>query len=323
MTWVVALLGGMALLTPAVRAQALDVAQFTELIEFSMGTRIQELVISPNSTQVAASAMSNGGALWDLTTGRSVLQVKGHGFDIGGFTFSNDGKTLYSASRDKFMTWQVSTGKTTSSVDLKCLGGDSGNIALLGGDRILIYCAGLKVVSAQNGRVLSQFKGGPNTLSSNAFALSPDKKTLLSSIGYPEFQLWDMTTMGPLRALKGHISQGTTAVAFGPDNKTVATGASDKTARIWNSVTGKVMKVLEGHSATVREVAFSPDGKYLVSASDDRTLKIWDVVSGQEVKTLEGGNNYVTHVAWSANGKFIVSGNQSGDIKVFGMPGAL
>jgi WD40 repeat protein len=318
-----ALLGSVLLLGAGMNAQALDVSKFAELTEFSMGGEIQELVFSPLSTQVAASSMSKGGALWDLKTGRAAVQVKGHEYDIGGFTFTPDGKTLYSASKDRFQTWQTSSGKNTGNVALRCQGGDSGNIALLGGDRILIFCGGLKVVSAKNGSMLDQVKGGPNTISSNSFALSPDKKTLLSAIGYPEFQLWDVATMTPLRALKGHTGQGTTAVAFAKDNKTVATGASDKTVRIWNSVSGKVLKVLEGHTAVVREVAFSPDGQLIVSVSDDLSVRIWNVASGQEVKVLDGGKDYVTHVAWSPDGKFIATGNSVGDIKIFGLPGGL
>ena len=51
--------------------------------------------------------------LWDLTTRRSLLEMKGHEKPVWAVTFTPDGKLGVSAGYDQILKiWDLSTGKT-------------------------------------------------------------------------------------------------------------------------------------------------------------------------------------------------------------------
>ena len=68
------------------------------------------------------------------------------------------------------------------------------------------------------------------------------------------------------------------AVAFGPDpdGRYLVTGKQDGAVQVWDARTGQQVRTLGTHGREVRGVVFSPDGKHLASASGDGEVKLWD-----------------------------------------------
>ncbi|MBD2494271.1 WD40 repeat domain-containing protein [Nostoc sp. FACHB-280] len=75
---------------------------------FSLGSSIDALVISPDSKTFITGGLGRSIIVRDIITGKSVLELLGHGGGIYGLALSSDGQTLYSGSGDKSVkVWQI------------------------------------------------------------------------------------------------------------------------------------------------------------------------------------------------------------------------
>ncbi|MGH7200843.1 MAG: WD40 repeat domain-containing protein, partial [Planctomycetaceae bacterium] len=83
---------------------------------------IRGLALSPDGRYAAASSLDDTVRLWDLTTGRVVHRLPGHG-ELGGhraLVFTPDGRRLLSWGDDiRVCTWDVATGKLLQKYRLK------------------------------------------------------------------------------------------------------------------------------------------------------------------------------------------------------------
>jgi WD40 repeat protein len=318
--WIkIALAGGITAISLALaQTGGFDPKKVTEILEMTgPDSEVMDMAFSPDGKRLAVASDVGTGRLWDTEQGRIAVQLTGHQNAISGLSYTTDGKSLVTMGNDDLLkTWDATSGKETSSVNLKCNRGGNGDIVALKDNRAVVTCAGLKIVDLKGGKILSTFKGPGSVYK---LAVSPDQRTVLGSIGYSEFQLWDMQSLESFRQLKGHESQGF-AVSYSANGKLLATGASDKVVKVWNAATGKLLFTLKGHDNGIEDVAFSPDSKLLATASGDRTIKLWDTATGEEISTLEGHKEGITQLAWSKDGKMLASGDEGGIIKLWGNP---
>ena len=317
--WFVLAIGMTAISLALAQTSGFNPKKAAEILEITgYDSKIADMAFSPDGKRLAVASTENGIArLWDVEQGRIATQLEGHTYGISGLNYSGDGKSLVTLGNDDLLkTWNVSSGKEISSFNLKCNRGGNGDVLLLKDNRVVVACDGLKMVDLKNGKIIGVFKGAS---SAYKLSLSADQKTVLGSLGDPEFKLWDVQSLETFRTLKGHESQGF-AVSYSSNGKFLATGASDKLVKVWNAATGKLVFTLKGHDSGIADVAFSPDSKLLATASGDRTVKLWDVATGEEISTLEGHKEGITHLAWSNDGKMLASGDEGGIIKLWGNP---
>ncbi|HEY9739851.1 MAG TPA: serine/threonine-protein kinase [Coleofasciculaceae cyanobacterium] len=268
------------------------------------------VAISPDGQTLASGTRDNTIKLWQLSTGRELRTLKGHSgwWSVGVFSvaISPDGQTLASGSTDKTIKlWQVSTGQ-----ELRTLKGH--NRAL---SSVPFSPDGHKRVGG--GVMQTQ-----SAVSSVAF--SPDGQTLASGSTDKTIKLWQVSTAGELRTLKGHTAP-VTSVAFSPYGQALASGSTDKTIKLWQVSTGQEICTLTGHTAPVTSVAFSPDGQTIASGSSnqvsgkpDGVIKVWQVSTRQEISTLTANDSFcVISVAFSPDGQTIASGNADKTIKIW------
>ncbi|XP_048412753.2 WD repeat and SOCS box-containing protein 1 isoform X1 [Stegostoma tigrinum] len=238
-----------------------------------------------------ATGLSNGRIkIWDVYTGRFLLNLMDHNEVVRDLTFAPDGSLiLVSASRDKTLrVW-----------DLK----DDGNmVTVLRGHHNWVYCcsfspdsnilcsvgAGKAVFlwNMESYTMMRKLEGHLNDVVSCEF--SPDGALLVTASYDTRVIVWDPHTGSILLEL-GHL--------FPPPTPIFAGGANDR----W-----------------VKSVAFCHDGLHIASVADDKMVRFWriDKDCPAEVAPLSNG----LCCAFSPDGSVLATGTQDGSVHFWATP---
>ncbi|MCA2587539.1 MAG: hypothetical protein IM512_17190 [Microcystis sp. M34BS1] len=243
-------------------------------------------------------------------------RLLGHNMRVTSVSFSRDGRTLASGSRDNTIKlWNIRTGK-----EIRTLQGHNSRVSSVSFSRDGKTLASgsddktIKLWNVETGQEIRTFKGHNSSVYSVSF--SRDGKTLASGSDDKTIKLWNVETGQEIRTFKGH-NGSVFSVSFSPDGKTLATSSGDNTIKLWNVETGQEIRTLSGHNSFVYSVNFSSDGKTLVTGSGDNTIKLWNVETGQEIRTLSGHNSFVRSVSFSSDGKTLATGSGDKTIKLW------
>ncbi|XP_060704319.1 WD repeat and SOCS box-containing protein 1 isoform X1 [Hemiscyllium ocellatum] len=238
-----------------------------------------------------ATGLSNGRIkIWDVYTGRFLLNLMDHNEVVRDLTFAPDGSLiLVSASRDKTLrVW-----------DLK----DDGNmVTVLRGHHNWVYCCAFSpnsniLCSVGAGKavflwnmerytMIRKLEGHLNDVVSCEF--SPDGALLATASYDTRVIVWDPHTGSILFEL-GHL--------FPPPTPIFAGGANDR----W-----------------VKSVAFCHDGLHIASIADDKMVRFWriDKDCPAEVAPLSNG----LCCAFSPDGSVLATGTQDGSVHFWATP---
>ncbi len=263
--------------------------------------------------------------------------LEGHNDAVYSVSFSLDGKTIASASRDKTIKlWNIE-GKL-----LHTLTGHNGpvnSVSFSPDGKTIVSTSWDKTIKLWNieGKLLHTLTGHNDAVDSVSFeskllhtlfghndavdsvSSSPDGKTIASTSWKGTIKLWNIEGK-LLHTLFGH-NDAVDSVSFSPDGKTIASASRDKTIKLWN-IEGKFLHTLSGHKAAVNSVSFSPNGKTIVSVSRDKTIKLWNI-EGKLLHTLSGHEAAVDSVNFSPDGKTVASASRDGTIKLWNIEGKL
>jgi WD40 repeat protein len=258
-----------------------------------------------------------GGAMSEQHEISVKATLQGHTNLVKSVTFSPDGRTIATGSRDTTVKlWDASTGDlkaTIQTADGESLGvysvafsPDGRTIATGSWDNTA------KLWDVSTGTLKKKFEGHTNLVFSVMF--SPDGRTIATGSLDQTAKLWDTETAALKKTINGHTG-GVTSVYFSPDGHTLATGSWDGTAKLWDASTGALKVTLQGHTSKVKSVAFSPDGRTIATGSEDNTTKLWDASTGALNKTINQDEN-VYSVAFSPDGLSIATGTSGNSAKI-------
>jgi WD domain, G-beta repeat len=249
------------------------------------------LGLSPDSRRLLAGSPDHKVVrLYDLDTGKKLLELKGHTDTVWGALFLPGGKQALTGSWDSSIrVWDLKTGVETRAFV---------------GVRDKVRCLAL----APDGKtvVAGQFTrtSGPGTV-----------------------RLWDVETGKEIKSLEGHTAE-VSSVAFSPDGKMLLSSSFDKTIRLWDVATGKELRRMTGQPMqSVEYAVFTPDGKRIVScgvggqgsdfALRSWTVRVWDVASGKQLLESDDITGGALGVAVHPDGQRCVTASRDGLVRLW------
>lgn len=240
----------------------------------------------------------------------------GHTGVLTSVSFSPDGKTIVTTSRDNTAKiWDSHSGKLLADlkrhtwiVNSASYSPDGKNIVTASEDNTA------KIWDAHTGKLVVDLQGHTESVSSASFR--NDGLRIVTASQDNTAKIWDTRSGKVLADLKGH-TKWLSSASFSPNGLKVVTSSNDKTAKIWDAQTGKIIADLKGHTDAVRSASFSKDGSRIVTTSWDKTAKIWDAYSGKLIADLKGHINSVYKASFSPDSRRIVTASEDFTAKIW------
>ncbi len=203
-----------------------------------------DLAFHPDGSLLAVPSSDHSVRVWDVSSGRKVLTLRGHKGRVQAVAFSPDGRRLASTSEDNTVkVWDVDAGLARGELP-----------------------APVFTLEGHTDRVIG-------------VAFSPDGRLMASAGNDGTVKVWQAATGAPLFDLPGQAIPNPQVVvlAFSPDGRRLAAGSERNTVKVWDLTTGDAVYALSGHTKPILNVTFNPDGSRLISAGRDRVVKVWDL----------------------------------------------
>ncbi|MSR60608.1 MAG: hypothetical protein EXS05_23700 [Planctomycetaceae bacterium] len=232
--------------------------------------------------------------VWDLATGRTVQEFKGHKLSderrrelgVRGAicaAFAPDATRIVSGGWDGVARiWNVETGEEIRQLP--------GHVAVIMG-----------VDWSPDGQWIATVDGEWN------------------SVGLNRLRLWNAETGQQVHELATDGRSGLTSVAFSADGLQVVSTDADNQVRVWDVKSGRELHRWR-EQTKARDAAFSPDGRIVAAGfggarleqdfivdPENAAVRLYDLERGGDARRLEGHTGSVSAVAFSRDGRFVAS----------------
>jgi WD40 repeat protein len=236
---------------------------------------IQSIEFSPDGNTIAAGYESDNILLWDIKTGKEILQLSGWTGGIFTLDFSSDGRMLVSGSRHgRLSLWNVKEGKKIRqlheykfSVDATAFGPDNKTLAEASAEGTFT----LWDVSEKKEKL--QIKTPDYAIICLCF--SPDGTIIAAGSNDRDatVRLLDVKTGETIKQFKTN-NDLVNLVGFSPDGKTITAVSRDEGIYIWDIKSGEETTRYKADSYWICAPAVSPDGKTIAAVLNDKSYAI-------------------------------------------------
>ncbi|AFY57842.1 WD40 repeat-containing protein [Rivularia sp. PCC 7116] len=277
---------------------------------------ILSLAFSPDDKLLVTGGADGEIRMWELESGKQILNFRGHNDWVSSVAFNFDGKIIASCSHSSAIKlWDSKTGEC-----LKILRGHTNKVRQIAFDSnstILASCSDNRIIKlwdVSTEKCINTLRGHTGRIWT--VAIAPNNKIVASGSYDSSVKIWDILTGDCLQTLHEHDHR-VISVVFSHDSKILASGSKDKIIKIWDINTGKCIKNLIGHTKTIRSLVFSKDNQTLFSASSDSTIKVWSINDGKCLKTITGHKNRIRTIALNSKDTVLVSCSDDQTIKLW------
>ena len=246
------------------------------------------MVVVPDGTRMITGSDDRTARLWDTTTGKELMQFKGHTAGVNSVAVMPEGNRIVTASADKTARiWDLATGDQL--VGLKGHTGSVTSVAVMPDGRVLTASVDgtARLWNANTGEQVLQFDI-PAAAGVRGVAVMPDGKRIVTASSDKIARLWDVQSGAMLLEFTSNAADFR-ALAATTDGRSIVTCSVDGAVRLWDAGTGieigygkisisEAEAGAEGATVVpVNAVAMMPDGKRFVTASADAFWRVWEI----------------------------------------------
>ena len=273
-----------------------------------------KLLISRDGKSLIKGKFGTAVKRWDIATGKTELELRGHKKAVLCYDLSKDGKRLLTGGGDgKIILWDLESGDSIQVIrsyrepifDVKFSADEERAVTSS-------WDATMKIHDLSSGKLLTHFQ--LENASAYHLMVHPNDLYVFTARLDNTLQLWETDTKKEVRNFIGHTDI-VSSLEMSRDQALLLSSGWDGSIRIWNIATGLMTKKFKGHLGPVHAAIFSADEKSVYSAGADRIIRMWDVANTATVKTFTGHRAEITSLLLSADSKMLISHSLDGVTK--------
>lgn len=281
---------------------------------------------SKNGKSIIARAIPNLAKIWDIHSGKLVIELKGNGPSAYWYKglFNKDGQRIIARSENVIKVWDIKTGRILLNLQ-------NGNKTFYEGDfstdgtKIITWTGGyfekndpnLIIWDANTGNRLKALYAGKGAM------FNPEGNLLFIYSDY-DVQIMDFESGKVLDKVGAGMGWYLKPIFSSNGKKVLIIDGNN--AKVWDIDKKAVTAVLEGHTSSIYSANFSPDGSKIITGSGwddpdddnfDPTAKVWDTESGKLLSSLPGHEETIRRVILSPDGNKAVTVCDDDTIRVW------
>lgn len=276
------------------------------------GTSISSAEFSPDGKYVVTSSFDETAKLWDVVSGKLLLDMKGFRQLLKSASFSPDGSKIFITAMmmeaDSMFAKVIETksGKELMSFNM------TDTVALYSrftreGKKLFasLSDSSVKIWSTETGKMLTSIMNVDQPVKAADFSIDGTKVVAV----YFEDSLatiWDATTGQRLAGIRSRTAEIKSAT-FSPDGKYILALSNSIIPRLWDATTGKLVRELKGHRKEIAYAEFNSQGDKILTVSWDSTAKIWETGTGNLIINLAGHQGVVCYGSFSPDGSKVIT----------------